>query len=112
MAVLPLSEESRKNFNVTKGAEFFKQMEGFPYGYHNFLFGWIDTPNQNYPPVLDPDFVLAMFSYLERLYEFPINKILTQGLNKRLNVENRKLSELGVIIAKQNMSFGDLMAIV
>ena len=53
-----------------------------------------------------------MFSYLERLYEFPINKILTQALNKRLNVENRKLSEIGVIMAKQNMSFGDLMSMV
>jgi hypothetical protein len=84
VAVLPLSEESRKKFNVTKAVEFFKISEGLPYGYHNFLFGWIDTPDQNFPPLLDGNFVLAMFSYLERLWEFPINKIITQGLNKRL----------------------------
>jgi hypothetical protein len=55
------------------------------------LFGWIDTPKDNLPPLLDGDFVLAMFGYIERLYELPINKILTQALNKRLGTENRKL---------------------
>lgn len=112
VAVLPLSEESRKKFNVTKAAEFFKQKEGLPYGYHNFLFGWIDTPKDNLPPLLDSNFVLAMFSYLERLWEFPINRILTQALNKRLNTTNRKLPEIGEIMAKRGMTMGDLMAIV
>lgn len=51
-----------------------------------------------------------MFSYLERLYEFPINKILTQALNKRLNTTNRKLSEIGEIMAARGMTAGDLMA--
>jgi len=46
--------------------------------------GWLDTPKDNYPPVLDPNFVLSMFSFIERLYEFPINRVLTQALNKRL----------------------------
>ena len=43
-------------------------MEGFPYGYHNFLFGWIDTLYENYPPLLDSNFVVLLFSYLERVY--------------------------------------------
>lgn len=60
---------------------------------------------------MDPDFVLAAFSWLERIYEFPVNKIITQALNKRLGVENRKMSELAVLMAKKNLSFGDLMAI-
>jgi len=74
--------------------------------------GWLDTPKDNYPSLLDPDFVLALFSYLERLYEYPINRILTQSLNKRLGVENRKLSEIAVLMAQRNMTFGELMAIV
>lgn len=55
--------------------------------------------------------MLAAFSWLERIYEFPVNKIITQALNKRLGVENRKMSELAVLMAKKNLSFGDLMAI-
>ena len=64
VAVLPLSEESRERFDLKKAEEFFKEMEGLPYGYHNFLFGWIDTPKDNYPPVLDPELILPLFSYL------------------------------------------------
>jgi hypothetical protein len=45
VAVLPLSPESRAKFNVTAAVEWFKSVEGMPYGYHNFLFGWIDTPD-------------------------------------------------------------------
>ncbi len=85
-------------------------MEGYPYGYHNFLMGWIDTPNDNLPSVLDPDFVLAMFGYLERLWEAPIKKILTQALNKRLGTEGRKMEEIGYIMASKGMTFGDLLA--
>jgi len=72
--------------------------------------GWIDTPDQNLPSVLDANFVLAMFSYLERLWEFPINRILTQALNKRLGTENRKLDEIAYIMAQRGMTPGDLLA--
>ena len=30
--------------------EWFKTVEGLPFGYHNFLFGWVDTPDKSYPP--------------------------------------------------------------
>lgn len=42
----------------------------------------------------------------------PINKILTQALNKRLNTTNRKIPEIGDIMASRGMTMGDLMAIV
>jgi len=38
-----MREDVRARFNVTAAAEWFKKMEGYPYGYHNFLFGWFDT---------------------------------------------------------------------
>ena len=84
---MPLSEESRRNFDVPAAVKFFKQMEGFPYGYHNFLFGWIDTPSQNYPPLLDSYLVAVIFGYIERLYELPMKQILTEALNMRLGTK-------------------------
>lgn len=60
---------------------------------------------------MDPNFIFALFSWLERIYEYPINKFLTQGLNKRLGLSGKKLSEIAVIMADKNMTFGDLMAI-
>lgn len=40
-----MKAEVRAKFNVTAAIEFFKSVEGTPYGIHNFIFGWIDTPN-------------------------------------------------------------------
>lgn len=64
VAVLPLSEEKRKIFNKTAAAEFFKSVEGMPYGYHNFLFGWIDQVSQNIPPVTTIEFLYVLFAGL------------------------------------------------
>jgi hypothetical protein len=85
-------------------------MEGFPYGYHNFLFGWIDTVDGNLPPLLDKNLILVLFSYLERIWEFPIRRILTESLNKRLNTTNLKLADIAVEISDRNMTMADLMA--
>lgn len=84
VAVLPLSPESRAIFNETAAYEWFKTVEGLPYGYHNFLFGWIDTPDKSYPPLLDPDLLPVIFSVLEKLLPNVVNIFYTQALNKRL----------------------------
>lgn len=44
MVHMPLSDEKRAQFNETAAREFFWRTEGLPYGYHNFLYSWIDTP--------------------------------------------------------------------
>jgi hypothetical protein len=41
---MPLSDESRTKFDTDKARAWFEQAEGLPYGYHNFLYGWVDTP--------------------------------------------------------------------
>lgn len=53
VVILPLKEEKRKQFNVDKAWETFYSLEGLRYGFSNFIFGWIDTPDQNFPPVID-----------------------------------------------------------
>ena len=37
---------------------------------------------------------------------------MTQALNKRLNTTNRKMPELGAIMAERGMTMGDLLAMV
>jgi hypothetical protein len=60
-----MKEEVRNRFNVEKAAEFFKSVEGMPYGYHNFIFGWLDDPSKNLPPITTLDFLFVLFSMLE-----------------------------------------------
>merc|ERR1711990_794694 len=43
---MPLAPEYRAKFNQT---------EGLPYGYHNFLYSWVDTPEKNWPLILPKD---------------------------------------------------------
>jgi len=52
----------RKKLNVEKAAEFFKKVEGMPYGYHNFIFGWLDDPANNLPPIVTLDFLYVLFA--------------------------------------------------
>lgn len=40
---LSLTAEARSRFNETAAKAFFNRTEGLPYGFHNFLYGWIDT---------------------------------------------------------------------
>lgn len=57
VAVLPLHPDLRARFNATAAWEYARRMNGLPYGYHNMIFSWIDTPGDNYPPPLDSNLV-------------------------------------------------------
>ena len=52
VAVLPLKDEMREKFNHTAALKWFESVEGMPYGYHNFLFSWIDTEDENYKSLI------------------------------------------------------------
>ena len=64
---LPLSAEAKAVFNETAAIAFYNQSEGLPYGYHNFLFGWVDTPEDNWPPLLPPRLIPIVFSLLSTI---------------------------------------------
>jgi hypothetical protein len=40
-----------------------------------------------------------------------MKRILTEGLNKRLNTTNLKLADIAIEVSKRNMTLADLMAI-
>ena len=88
---MPLSEEAASKFNVADAQAFFYKTEGLPYGYHNFLFGWIDTPVDNWPPLLAQNLAPILFAALEKLAPETIETFYTQGLNKRINEEGKDL---------------------
>lgn len=75
-------------------------MEGFPYGFHNFLFGWIDTLKDNYPMDLDIDFVMTLFSIVEKIYSPAVTSIIGEALNKRLGTEGLSIPEMAMEVSK------------
>lgn len=71
VAVLPLSAESKAKWNQSAAEEWFRRMEGEPYGYHNFIFGWLDTAKDNFPKALSAELATHLFSFLEKIVEGP-----------------------------------------
>ncbi len=106
VAILRLNDNYQNIFdkNTDRVIEFFNTVEGLPYGKNNFLFGWIDTENDNYPEGLTSRFITNIAAFLTRIKttKLEIDIFLTQPLNKRLSLllnETTKL-ELNEIIEK------------
>jgi len=107
-----LSPEARAQFNETAAQEFFFASEGLPYGYHNFLFGWIDTPVDNLPPLIPPGLLPVVFSVLESFKPDVVDIFYNQALNKRLNTTGLNIAGIAAEAARRNMTIDDLHAIV
>jgi hypothetical protein len=92
--VLPLKAELRAKYNETAAYEWFRTVEFLPYGYHNFLFSWIDTKDANFPPVLDPDFATVAFTILEKVAPGVVSMFVGEAFNKRLGTKDLKIAEI------------------
>lgn len=101
---MPLREEIRKNFDNKKAVDFFWETEGLPYGYHNILYGWIDTPRDNIPPLLPNEFVPILFSVVEMFNPTLAYNFFTEALNFRLGTKNLDIAGVAAASAEMGMS--------
>lgn len=109
---MPLSPASRAQFNETAAIEFFKSTEGLPYGYHNFLFGWVDTPENNLPPLMPPMLIPIVMSIFEDFDPETADIFFAQPLNHRLGTTGLNVKQVAGEAARRNMTLDDLMAMV
>ncbi|CAI2364533.1 unnamed protein product [Moneuplotes crassus] len=108
--LLPLKDEYREKFDNAAAVEFFETIEGMPYGYHNFLFGWIDTPDDNYPPALPAEFIGIAFELFSELLPSVINSFFVEAMNQRLGTEGYNFKQVVYEAAKRNKTLVQLMA--
>jgi hypothetical protein len=99
---MPLSDEARARYNETAAAEFFLERQGLPYGYHNFLYGWIDTPFDNFPSLLPAQLVPVVFSMLEYIDKSMTDTFFTQSLNFKLGTQDLSIPQVAAEAAKRN----------
>lgn len=111
---MPLREEIRSNFDSAAAQDFFFQTEGLPYGYHNFLYGWMDTPRDNLPPFLADQFVPVMFSILEGIIPETVYIFFTEALNFHLGTPGQcdTITCIAAEAASRGMDVQDVIAIV
>jgi len=115
VTIFPLSQENQDNFDEEKALTFFKSVEGLPYGMSNFIFGWVDTFNNNFPPPLSETLVASAFAFMDRIYPSGANTLYMDGINLRLQMMGLPTCVYIECVIQQlekiNMSFGELLSI-
>ncbi|KAF8029653.1 hypothetical protein BT93_E2163 [Corymbia citriodora subsp. variegata] len=86
-------------------------MNGKPYGYHNMLFSWIDTIDENYPPPLDAHVVASVMTVWNQMQLTYAANMWNEALNKRLGTEGLDLPDLLVETEMRGSSFAELLTI-
>ena len=110
VVVLPLKDELRKKFDSEKALQFFQSVEGMPYGYHNFLFSWIDTVDDNYPPVLAKDFIPIAFELFNQILPSVMETFFLQAMNHRLDTKGLNYHQVVEETNKRGTTLLELMA--
>lgn len=108
MVHLPLSKEMKAKYDEKASNDFFWKTAGHTYGYHNFIWGWIDTKFDNFPPLLNYKLLPILMQLLESIDFNTAYIVYGSGLNKRLGTENLKIEEIIAEAEKRGMNLEDL----
>jgi len=115
---VPLSPENRAKFNSTSAYEFFQTVQGLPYGFHNFLFGWIDTGANNFPCIppnytecLSLEAVQVAAGLMNGISPPIAKKMWIEAFNFRLGTELNTTSEIFQYATQQGITFEELIDI-
>jgi len=107
-----LHAAAQAKFDVEKAKKWFFETEGLPYGYHNFLFGWMDTQRDNLPPALSNELLPVVMQMVSEIKPKVIDTFFIQALNKRIgNPGCTDLACVATVAAGLNMSIQDVIAI-
>lgn len=110
VVIVPLKPEAREKLNVEKSLEWFYSVEGLNYGYHNFLFSWLDT-HKNFPSYMDNEIFLPLFGIFAQVSSSTFSLIAGEGLNMRVGTKGLPFNEILNEAAKKNLTFEDLITI-
>ncbi|KAM0997533.1 hypothetical protein ACFX13_007508 [Malus domestica] len=111
ISLLPLHPDIRAKFNETAAWEYARSMEGQPYGFHNLIFSWIDTIEDNYPPPLDAHVVASVMTVWNQIQPAYAANMWNEALNKRLGTQNLTFPDILVEVEKRGSSFDQLLTI-
>ncbi|XP_050219794.1 uncharacterized protein LOC126670171 [Mercurialis annua] len=111
IALLPLHPDVRAKFNETAAWEYAISLKGNPYGYHNVIFSWIDTPKQNYPSRVDAHLVAAFMVMWNTINSNSASRLWNEALNKRLGTQGLDFPGILVETEERGLNFSDILAI-
>eukprot|EP01006_Ploeotia_vitrea_P050471 TRINITY_DN67467_c4_g5_i1.p1 TRINITY_DN67467_c4_g5~~TRINITY_DN67467_c4_g5_i1.p1 ORF type:complete len:571 (-),score=47.00 TRINITY_DN67467_c4_g5_i1:89-1705(-) len=111
--LLPLKDNYQKMFdaNIAKARDFALKNLGNPYGYHNYLFGWMDKGNDNLPFPATFEMLEVVLSYFGNIDAKIATRMWLEALNFRLTgswQSNMTLVEVANMGYKKGMSMADI----
>jgi hypothetical protein len=110
VAWLPLKAEVAARYDVEKARAFFFQNQGLPYGYHNFLFGWLDTTYSNLPPLMPNEWMPIVLSQYEKINFNQVYRIYGAAMNMRMGTTGLTIPELAGLAAQQGKTLQEVSA--
>ena len=111
VAILPMREDIRAKFDTEKAVSWFLNgIEGLPYGYHNFLFGWIDTVDSNMPFAITHGHFEFLFTVLEKISKDTATLMMGEAFNMRIGTRNLTLAQATAEAARQGYTFEEVVA--
>ena len=112
VVLLSLRDEYRNKLDPEKAWSWYdNEVEGMPYGFHNFIFSWIDTTNNSFPLFGTNDFEDLFFSILEKFSPSTAYNFGVEALNIRLNKTGLTYPEVVAEAARKGMTVEELIAI-
>ena len=85
-------------------------MEGLPYGYHNFVYTWIDTVTNNFPFFTTSEITEFTFSVISYFVPSLTDSFLTESLNKRVGKTGLTFQQAIAEAARQGKSMEEILA--
>lgn len=110
VVLIKLDDFSRLRFNEKLAIMEFNELEGLPYGFHNLVYGWIDTPDHNFPKQFSPELIEVALRIIEEVMPDVIEKTFGEALNIRLQTQNLTIDQLVIKAAMQNLTLAQVMA--
>lgn len=112
VVLLPLKDEYQSLFDEKQAWEWFNQLSGNDYGFHNFLYGWLDSSSENLPYFIDLDFISMALEIYQIFRPQDVNLIFIEAFNKRLGTSASNIKDIWEELYTRDMSIYELVAIV
>eukprot|EP00698_Gefionella_okellyi_P025384 TRINITY_DN9267_c0_g1_i1.p1 TRINITY_DN9267_c0_g1~~TRINITY_DN9267_c0_g1_i1.p1 ORF type:complete len:543 (-),score=108.11 TRINITY_DN9267_c0_g1_i1:1052-2680(-) len=109
VTLMPLAPELQALWDNDKAVAWMQTVLGLPYGFHNFLWGFVDTLTQNFPPPLSPQFFTVAFSILDRVFPTTAQSIYLDALNMRLQTSCTNMTCIMAAVLARNVTLMDVL---
>jgi hypothetical protein len=107
--IAPLSDASQAKFNASAAEAAFMAIQGLPYGYHNFIFEWIDQGILNLPwKPSSPAIAALLFNMLDNRLandtKTSCYSLVLQAMNHRLGQQFNSMNDLWLYYESQGVT--------